>query len=194
MGRRVHAAVAVERLWWLIAGHHQPRARTPVLVRHPQRCRRLRAPCVPDAVTGVIGFDSDHAAPSASPVRSRCVRISPTPVPGAPSSRRRGAGDARRELPGARSRDQRARPQESSTPRSDWSDCPRRLQPPSTSTRLCASRKSDDGRGTRLVILNRAIHTGDLFVLPTKALMSLASLAVVAQAVTGLMMWWRRRA
>ena len=48
--------------------------------------------------------------------------------------------------------------------------------------------------GTRLVILNRAIHTGDLFGLPTKALMSLASLAVVAQAVTGLMMWWRRRA
>ena len=48
--------------------------------------------------------------------------------------------------------------------------------------------------GTRLVILNRAIHTGDLFGLPTKALMSLASLAVVAQALTGLMMWWRRTA
>jgi uncharacterized iron-regulated membrane protein len=48
--------------------------------------------------------------------------------------------------------------------------------------------------GTRLVILNRAIHTGDLFGLPTKALMSLASLAVVVQALTGLMMWWRRTA
>jgi len=47
--------------------------------------------------------------------------------------------------------------------------------------------------GTRLVILNRAIHTGDLFGLPTKVVMSLASLAAVAQAITGLMMWWKRR-
>jgi uncharacterized iron-regulated membrane protein len=47
--------------------------------------------------------------------------------------------------------------------------------------------------GTRLVILNRAIHTGDLFGLPTKVVMSLASLAVVVQAITGLMMWSKRR-
>jgi len=47
--------------------------------------------------------------------------------------------------------------------------------------------------GTRLVILNRAIHTGDIFGLASKTVMSLASLAAVFQAVSGLMMWLRRR-
>jgi uncharacterized iron-regulated membrane protein len=47
--------------------------------------------------------------------------------------------------------------------------------------------------GTRLVTLNRAIHTGDLFGLPSKILMSLASLAAVLQVVTGLVMWRKRR-
>jgi uncharacterized iron-regulated membrane protein len=46
--------------------------------------------------------------------------------------------------------------------------------------------------GTRVVILNRAVHTGDLFGIPTKILMSLASLAAVAQAVSGTLMWWKR--
>ncbi len=46
--------------------------------------------------------------------------------------------------------------------------------------------------GTRVVILNRAIHTGDLFGVPTKILMSLASLTAVAQVVTGTLMWWKR--
>ncbi|HUL75361.1 MAG TPA: PepSY-associated TM helix domain-containing protein [Vicinamibacterales bacterium] len=47
--------------------------------------------------------------------------------------------------------------------------------------------------GTRLVTLNRAIHTGDLFGLASKAVMSLASLAVVGQAVSGLVIWLTRR-
>lgn len=47
--------------------------------------------------------------------------------------------------------------------------------------------------GTRLVTLNRAIHTGDIFGLFTKALMSIASLAAAAQVVTGIAMWWKRR-
>jgi uncharacterized iron-regulated membrane protein len=47
--------------------------------------------------------------------------------------------------------------------------------------------------GARMVILNRAIHTGDILGLPTKVIMSLASLAAVAQAISGLMMWWKRR-
>jgi uncharacterized iron-regulated membrane protein len=46
--------------------------------------------------------------------------------------------------------------------------------------------------GTRLIILNRAIHTGDIFGIPTKILMSLASLAAVAQVITGLTLWWMR--
>jgi uncharacterized iron-regulated membrane protein len=46
--------------------------------------------------------------------------------------------------------------------------------------------------GTRLVTLNRAIHTGDVFGMPSKIVMSLASLAVLVQAVTGLVMWLKR--
>ncbi len=46
--------------------------------------------------------------------------------------------------------------------------------------------------GTRLINLNRAIHTGDLFGTPTKILMSLVSLAAVAQVITGLTMWSKR--
>ena len=48
--------------------------------------------------------------------------------------------------------------------------------------------------GSRIVTLNRAIHTGDLGGLTTKTIMSLASLAVVAQLVSGLVMWWKKRA
>jgi uncharacterized iron-regulated membrane protein len=46
--------------------------------------------------------------------------------------------------------------------------------------------------GTRLVNLNRAVHTGDVFGIPSKLLLSLASLAAAAQAVTGVVMWWKR--
>lgn len=47
--------------------------------------------------------------------------------------------------------------------------------------------------GTRAVILNRAIHTGDVFGLPGKILMSLASVLTVVMAVSGLLTWWARR-
>jgi uncharacterized iron-regulated membrane protein len=47
--------------------------------------------------------------------------------------------------------------------------------------------------GTRIVNFNRAVHTGDVFGVPSKILMSLMSLAVVAQFVSGLVMWWRRK-
>jgi uncharacterized iron-regulated membrane protein len=47
--------------------------------------------------------------------------------------------------------------------------------------------------GTRIVNTNRAIHTGDVFGVPTKILMSAASLAAAAQVVTGLAMWLKRR-
>jgi uncharacterized iron-regulated membrane protein len=46
--------------------------------------------------------------------------------------------------------------------------------------------------GARLVTANRAIHTGDIFGLPGKAIVSLASLAAVVQVITGLLMWLRR--
>jgi uncharacterized iron-regulated membrane protein len=47
--------------------------------------------------------------------------------------------------------------------------------------------------GTRLVTLNRAIHTGDVFGVPSKIAMSLGSLAVLVQAASGLMMWLKRK-
>ncbi|HEY3835080.1 MAG TPA: PepSY-associated TM helix domain-containing protein [Bryobacteraceae bacterium] len=47
--------------------------------------------------------------------------------------------------------------------------------------------------GVRMVISNRAIHTGDIFGIPSKIVMSFASLAIVLQLVTGLVLWWRRR-
>lgn len=46
--------------------------------------------------------------------------------------------------------------------------------------------------GARVAIANRAIHTGDIFGIPSKTVMSLASLSLVLQAATGLVMWWKR--
>ena len=46
--------------------------------------------------------------------------------------------------------------------------------------------------GSRLVTLNRAIHTGDIFGIPSKFLMSLASLMAALQMVSGAVMWWKR--
>jgi len=46
--------------------------------------------------------------------------------------------------------------------------------------------------GARLVILNRAIHTGDVFGIPSKTVMCLACLLAVVQVVSGIAMWWKR--
>jgi uncharacterized iron-regulated membrane protein len=46
--------------------------------------------------------------------------------------------------------------------------------------------------GTRAIILNRATHTGDMFGYPTKILVSLSSLMLVIQAITGYYMWWKK--
>ena len=47
--------------------------------------------------------------------------------------------------------------------------------------------------GTRMVIANRALHTGDIFGIPSKTILSLASLMLVAQTISGIVMWWKRR-
>jgi uncharacterized iron-regulated membrane protein len=47
---------------------------------------------------------------------------------------------------------------------------------------------------SRTIILNRAIHTGDIFGYPTKVLVSLSSLMLVLQAVTGYYLWWKKLA
>ena len=46
--------------------------------------------------------------------------------------------------------------------------------------------------GARIVIFNRAIHTGDIFGIPSKTVVSLANLMSVLQVVSGVMMWWKR--
>jgi uncharacterized iron-regulated membrane protein len=46
--------------------------------------------------------------------------------------------------------------------------------------------------GTRAIILNRATHTGDIYGYPTKVLVSLSSLMLVIQAITGYYMWWKK--
>jgi len=46
--------------------------------------------------------------------------------------------------------------------------------------------------GSRLITLNRAVHTGDVFGMPSKIVMSIASLALVLQLVSGVVMWLRK--
>jgi len=64
---------------------------------------------------------------------------------------------------------------------------------PYTGKTLFAEGSRGAPAGTRLVTANRAIHTGDLFGIPGKILVSLASLAALAQVLTGLTMWLKRR-
>jgi uncharacterized iron-regulated membrane protein len=47
--------------------------------------------------------------------------------------------------------------------------------------------------GTRLKVINRAIHTGDIFGIFSKIIMSLASLGLGFQVISGLRMWWLRK-
>jgi uncharacterized iron-regulated membrane protein len=47
--------------------------------------------------------------------------------------------------------------------------------------------------GYRLVNLNRALHTGDVLGIPSKVVVSLASLIMSLQLLTGLVMWAKRR-
>ena len=44
----------------------------------------------------------------------------------------------------------------------------------------------------RMVIATRALHTGDIFGIPSKILASLASLMAVLQLLSGVVMWWKR--
>jgi uncharacterized iron-regulated membrane protein len=47
--------------------------------------------------------------------------------------------------------------------------------------------------GSRIIIANRALHTGDMFGIPSKIIVSLASLLVVVQWISGLWIWLKRR-
>jgi uncharacterized iron-regulated membrane protein len=48
--------------------------------------------------------------------------------------------------------------------------------------------------GYRLIRLNRAIHTGDIFGLASRIILSLASLMLVAMVITGMVIWWKKLA
>jgi uncharacterized iron-regulated membrane protein len=47
--------------------------------------------------------------------------------------------------------------------------------------------------GAMIPIVNRAIHVGGIYGVPTRILAFLASLAIAAQVFTGFVMWWKRR-
>ena len=47
--------------------------------------------------------------------------------------------------------------------------------------------------GRRVETINRAIHTGDIFGIPSKIVMSIASIMAPVQLLTGVMLWWRRK-
>lgn len=63
---------------------------------------------------------------------------------------------------------------------------------PYTGKVLAAEGSRSAPTGSRLVTTNRAIHTGDIFGIPSKIMMSLASLMLVAQLMSGVLMWWKR--
>jgi uncharacterized iron-regulated membrane protein len=58
---------------------------------------------------------------------------------------------------------------------------------------LLAESSRTASAGTRMVIANRALHTGDIFGIPSKAVVSLASLMAVLQFISGVAMWWKKR-
>jgi uncharacterized iron-regulated membrane protein len=58
---------------------------------------------------------------------------------------------------------------------------------------LSVTSSRDPLAATGLVNLNRALHTGDVFGLPSKTVASLASLVLVLQVLSGWFMWWRKR-
>ena len=47
--------------------------------------------------------------------------------------------------------------------------------------------------GTRIMNLQRPLHTGDIFGTSSRVIWFLAALVLVSQAVTGVMMWWNGR-
>jgi uncharacterized iron-regulated membrane protein len=51
-----------------------------------------------------------------------------------------------------------------------------------------------ESAGYRLIRFNRSLHTGDIFGFPSRILLSLSSLALVAMTVTGLVIWRKKLA
>ena len=49
------------------------------------------------------------------------------------------------------------------------------------------------GFGTKIDNLKRSLHTGDVMGKPTEAIWLLATLVMLSQIVTGVLMWWNAR-
>jgi uncharacterized iron-regulated membrane protein len=48
-------------------------------------------------------------------------------------------------------------------------------------------------RGQHMIDIKRALHTGDIYGLPTQILWMLGALVLASQAVTGVVMWWNAK-
>ena len=48
-------------------------------------------------------------------------------------------------------------------------------------------------RGQHMIDIKRALHTGDIYGLPTQILWMLSALTLAAQGVTGVVMWWNAK-
>ncbi|MCU1323939.1 MAG: Propeptide, PepSY amd peptidase [Acidobacteriaceae bacterium] len=48
-------------------------------------------------------------------------------------------------------------------------------------------------KGTGIIITNRAIHTGDIFGIPSKVVASMSCVAVITEIITGIFLWWKKR-
>jgi uncharacterized iron-regulated membrane protein len=57
---------------------------------------------------------------------------------------------------------------------------------------LSTNRSGDLSMFGRALAVNEAIHTGNIFGLLSRILMSVGSLLVVVEAVSGMLMWWKR--
>ena len=59
-------------------------------------------------------------------------------------------------------------------------------------TVLATNSTRDAQIGTRLDNLKRSLHTGDVFGKVSSAIWFLATLVMVSQIITGVLMWWYR--
>jgi len=57
---------------------------------------------------------------------------------------------------------------------------------------LAAQYPSTMSSGAKIMATNGALHTGSIFGLPSQVLMSLASLVLAVQTITGYCLWWKK--
>ena len=63
---------------------------------------------------------------------------------------------------------------------------------PRSGTVISSVRSGDSSIAQRILAANEAIHTGNVFALPSRILVCLTSITLPLQAFSGLLMWLRR--